>query len=81
MVESGRSKTSALQRLKRWPTTSPSSSTTHRLESKKNNVAMESNFFQPIDHENLVQGMLYIMKVKIVTIGLFEGRNEDSSLT
>ncbi|ORZ13293.1 hypothetical protein BCR42DRAFT_493349 [Absidia repens] len=66
-----------LQRLARWPTTSPSASMTNWSDSKKHGTLLEANYFQPIDHENLVQGSLYIIKVKIVTISLFEGWNDD----
>lgn len=34
---------------------------------------LEASSFQSINYENLVQGSLYILKVKIVTISLFEG--------
>ncbi|CAO3584265.1 unnamed protein product [Absidia cylindrospora] len=74
MVDGGRTR---LQRLARWPTTSPSASMTNWSESKKHGTLLEANYFQPIDHENLVQGFFYIMKVKIVTISLFEGWNDD----
>ncbi|SAM04215.1 hypothetical protein [Absidia glauca] len=77
MVEGVRNKTSALQRLARWPTHSPSSSMTNWTDSKKHGASLESTYFQPIHHDNLVQGSLYIMKVKIVTISLFEGWNDD----
>ncbi|KAI8344442.1 hypothetical protein BC941DRAFT_10051 [Chlamydoabsidia padenii] len=77
MVEGGRTKTSALQRLARWPTHSPSSSMANWSDSKKHSASLETSSFQPIDYENLVQGSIYIMKVKIVTISLFEGWNDD----
>ncbi|KAI8084880.1 uncharacterized protein BX664DRAFT_338006 [Halteromyces radiatus] len=78
MVESGqqRIKTKALQRLARWPTTSPSSSMTNWSDSRKYNMDSTTSF-QSIENENLVQGSLYIIKVKIVTISLFEGWNDD----
>ncbi|CAO3643806.1 unnamed protein product [Cunninghamella blakesleeana] len=73
-------KSTTLQKLTQWSAAvSPNSSMPSWTENRKFNVNnnVDTHSFQFIDHDDLIQGSLYILKVKIVTIGLFEGWNDD----
>lgn len=64
-------KPTRLQRLARWnPGTSGVS---ERRQSASSSEKAAAASFLPIEHENLVQGSLYIVQIHHVAIALFEG--------
>ncbi|ORY89874.1 hypothetical protein BCR43DRAFT_499627 [Syncephalastrum racemosum] len=68
-------KPTRLQRLARWnPGTS---SVVERSQSASSSEKAAAASFLPIEHENLVQGSLYIVQIHHVTIALFEGWDDD----
>jgi hypothetical protein len=70
MVES-KHKNITLKKLARW---SPSTSSSQK---KTNSIAPLSSDapFTPVHHEKLQQGSIYIIKVKQVSVGMFEGKS------
>lgn len=71
MVESSKSRSIALKKLAKW---APSPTASYN---KKTNVAAPLSAdapFSPIYDEQLQQGSLYIIKVKQVSLALFEGK-------
>ncbi|KAI8883016.1 hypothetical protein K501DRAFT_333641 [Backusella circina FSU 941] len=73
MVES-KHKNVTLKKLARWSPSASSSS-----QKKTNSIAPLSSDapFTPVHHERLQQGSIYIIKVKQVSVGMFEGWNDD----
>ncbi|ORZ15617.1 hypothetical protein BCR42DRAFT_491663 [Absidia repens] len=61
-----------LQKLARWH---PSQSNT--VHDRKGSAALWEGTLQPLDHEDLKQGALYIIKIHHVSVGLFQGWNDD----
>jgi hypothetical protein len=71
MVES-KHKNVTLKKLARWSPSASSSS-----QKKTNSIAPLSSDapFTPVHHEKLQQGSIYIIKVKQVSVGMFEGKS------
>ncbi|SAL96508.1 hypothetical protein [Absidia glauca] len=61
-----------LQKLARWH---PSQSTT--VHDRKGSAALWEGSLEPLEHEDLKQGALYIIKIHHVSVGLFQGWNDD----
>ncbi|KAI8334024.1 hypothetical protein BC941DRAFT_433638 [Chlamydoabsidia padenii] len=61
-----------LQKLARW---NPNQS--HPVQDRKGSAALWEGTLQPLDHEDLKQGALYIIKIHHVSVGLFQGWNDD----
>ncbi|SAL95768.1 hypothetical protein [Absidia glauca] len=61
-----------LQKLARWH---PNQS--HPVQDRKGSTALWEGTLQPLDHEDLKQGALYIIKIHHVSVGLFQGWNDD----
>lgn len=58
-----------LQKLARWH---PNQS--HPIQDRKGSTALWEGSLQPLDHEDLKQGALYIIKIHHVSVGLFQGK-------
>jgi hypothetical protein len=58
-----------LQKLARWH---PNQS--HPAQDRKGSTALWEGTLQPLDHEDLKQGALYIIKIHHVSVGLFQGK-------
>ena len=62
-------KSSTLQRLARWQT-----STSH--EKKQNTKPKSLSTLEPVHHDDLIKGSLYIVKINHVSVTLFEGKKK-----
>ncbi|ORZ16307.1 hypothetical protein BCR42DRAFT_414771 [Absidia repens] len=69
MVEKSRM---TLQKLARWH---PGQS--NSVHDRKDSAALWEGSLQPLEHEDLKQGALYIIKIHRVSVGLFQGWNDD----
>lgn len=70
MVEKGKI---TLHKLARWHPSQSSASYDRKLAA----AGLWEGTLQPIEHEDLKQGALYIIKIHHVSVGLFQGKNNN----
>ena len=70
----GDGKTKTLHKITRWGSASNSSSNTRTGGGSHTNANQSLTLVEPLDPEDLKQGQLYIVKISLVKIALFEGR-------
>ncbi|KAG2219764.1 hypothetical protein INT45_008595 [Circinella minor] len=63
-------KSTTLQRLARWQTS-------NTLEKKQNSKPKSLSTLEPVHHDDLTKGSLYIVKINHVSITLFEGWDDE----
>ncbi|KAI9008909.1 hypothetical protein CLU79DRAFT_497595 [Phycomyces nitens] len=68
---------SKLQRLARWPNSSPTHDAERRFTEHNSALAPANIILQQLDHNDLVQGSLYILKISLIVVGLFQGWDDD----
>lgn len=68
----GKSKT--LHKITRWGSAANSSSSTRNGGGSHANMSQSLTLVEPLDPEDLKQGQLYIVKISLVKLALFEGR-------
>jgi hypothetical protein len=68
----GKSKT--LHKITRWGSAANSNSSTRNGGGSLANMSQSLTLVEPLDPEDLKQGQLYIVKISLVKLALFEGR-------
>ncbi|CEG71342.1 hypothetical protein RMATCC62417_07092 [Rhizopus microsporus] len=73
MVETNKSRTTTLKKLAKW---TPSSNSSFNKKGIASPLSPDAPFV-PVHYDQLQQGSLYIIKIKQVSLALFEGWNDD----
>ncbi|KAL0073284.1 hypothetical protein J3Q64DRAFT_1182228 [Phycomyces blakesleeanus] len=66
-----------LQRLARWSNSAPTNDAERRLTEHSSALTPPNVILQQIDHNDLIQGNLYILKISLIVVGLFQGWDDD----